>query len=247
MRESFQPIPVRPRSEARLQFIARCVLDLQFLTIHRFLEARLTALSGSVLDVGAGEAPWREYLGDAARYTGIDVERADDFGMRRDPAIVYYDGKVMPFPDGSFDHVLCVEVLEHVGDPRAFAAELARVLRPGGTLLMTVPWSARLHHLPHDFHRFTRFGLEALLRSAGFVDVAIEERGNDVAAIANKTLVATIALLRAYGLGALWRWPLALFTAPVAVAFVAAAHVAIACRLGSSLDPLGYGVVALRA
>jgi SAM-dependent methyltransferase len=167
--------------------------------------------------------------------------------MRRDPSLVYYDGAVMPFPDGAFDHILCVEVLEHVADPRAFAAELARVLRPGGTLLMTVPWSARLHHLPHDFHRFTRFGLQALLGSSGFVDVAIEERGNDIAAIANKTLVATIALLRARGVGLLWRWPLALLMAPVALVFIAAAHVAIAFRLGSSLDPLGYGAVALRA
>ena len=247
MSEAFQPIPVRPPSEARALFAFRCMLDFQLLTIYRFLRPELLAFRGRVLDAGAGEAPWRELLAHV-EYVGIDVDEAAGFGMRRTPNIVYYDGRKIPFPDSSFDHVLCVEVLEHVPDPAAFVTELARVLRTGGSLVLTIPWSARLHHLPHDYGRFTRYGLRALLNAGGFTNVRIDERGNDVAVIANKLLVMTIALLRPWrGMRSLWRWPLAVIAAPIALAFTITAHVALACRLGSNDDPLGYGAVAIKA
>ncbi len=167
--------------------------------------------------------------------------------MRRKPDIVYYDGGKMPFADGSFDHILCVEVLEHVHDVDAFLAELVRVVRPGGSLVLTVPWSARLHHLPHDYSRFTRYGLAAVLGKAGFSAIRIEERGHDVAAVANKLLVITIRLLRpSRPVHALWSWPLAVLLAPVTAGFVLAAHAAFALGLGSRDDPLGYGVVAAK-
>ena len=246
MSEAFQPIPVRPPSEARALFALRCMLDFQLLTIYRFLRPELRALRGRVLDVGAGEAPWRELLADV-EYVGIDVEEAAGFGMRQTPDIVYYDGRKIPFPDASFDHVLCVEVIEHIPAPAAFVAELARVLRSGGSLVLTIPWSARLHHLPHDYGRFTRYGLRALLDAGGFTKVRIAERGNDVAVVANKLLVMTIALLRSRGwIRVLWRWPLAVMVAPIAVAFTIAAHIALACGLGSKDDPLGYGAVAIK-
>ena len=244
--EAFKPIAIRPPSENRWLFALRRVVDLQLLTTYAFLAKELRFFRGRVLDVGAGEAPWRELLAQAD-YVGLDVESAADFGMQKHPDVVYYDGGHMPFADASFDHVLCSEVLEHVPDPRAFAAELARVLRAGGSLILTVPWSARLHHLPDDHHRFTRFALLALLASAGFADVRIEERGNDVAVVANKLIVMTIRLLRpARWLDALWCWPLALLLAPAAAVFLLAAHGAIATGLGSPDDPLGYGVVATR-
>lgn len=244
--EAFKPIAIRPPSANRWLFALRRVVDLQLLTTYSFLAKELPHCRGRVLDVGAGETPWRELLAQAD-YVGLDVESAADFGMHQQPDVVYYDGGRMPFPDASFDHLLCSEVLEHVPDPRAFAVELARVLRVGGSLILTVPWSARLHHLPNDHHRFTRFALLELLASAGFGDVRIDERGNDVAVIANKLIVMMIRLLRPRRwFEAVWCWPLALVLAPVAAAFLLAAHVSIAWRLGSPDDPLGYGVVATR-
>jgi SAM-dependent methyltransferase len=242
-REAFQPVAVRASS--RWRFALRCAVDLQLLTIERFLAPRLARLRGRVLDAGAGEGPWRERLQDAD-YVGLDVDDAASFGMSRDSRIVYYDGRTMPFEAASFDHALSVEVLEHVRDPALFIGELARVVRPGGTLLMTVPWSARLHHLPHDYQRFTRFGLERLLADGGFVDVVVVERGNDVAVIANKLTVAMVVLARTTDASLAWRWPLALLLAPLAAGFVVAAHVALAAGLGSRLDPLGYAVTAVR-
>jgi demethylmenaquinone methyltransferase/2-methoxy-6-polyprenyl-1,4-benzoquinol methylase len=76
--------------------------------------------------------PFRALLGSGAHYTGIDVSRAEAFGMRQNPDIVAFDGRAIPFPDAFFDHVLCTEVLEHAEDPSALVAEMLRVLRPGG-------------------------------------------------------------------------------------------------------------------
>lgn len=247
MSEAFQPISVRPPGENRALFAVRCLFDLQLLTIFRFLRTELGACQGRILDVGAGESPWKELLSHV-EYVGIDVEAANEFGMRPKPDIIYYDGNKIPFPDGSFDHVLCVEVIEHVPNPSAFLAELARVLRSNGSLVLTVPWSARLHHLPHDYGRFTRYGLSALMGAAGFGNVRIEERGNDVAVVANKLLVMTARLLRPRPwVHVLWCWPLVTVLAPITTCFLIAAHVAFSWSMGSREDPLGYGVVAVKS
>lgn len=246
MAESFQPIPVAAPGDNRWLFAVRCLVDLQLLSVYRFLRRELAPCRGRVLDVGAGQAPWRELL-TQAEYVGLDVESAGDFGMRSTPGVIYYDGITMPFPDDSFEHVLCSEVLEHVPDASAFMAEVARVVRPGGSLVLTVPWSARLHHLPHDYRRLTRHGLVALFEASGFTDIRIEERGNDVAVVANKLIVMLIRVLRpAKRSQRIWCWPLALVLAPVASGFVIAAHVSMRLGLGSREDPLGYGVVATK-
>ena len=246
MSETFQPIAVRPPSENRLLFSLRCLVDLQLLTIYRFLRSQLGSWRGRVLDVGAGEAPWRELL-THTEYIGVDVDLAGEFGMRRKPDIVYYVGGELPFADESFDHVLCTEVMEHVPDPAAFLADLRRVLRPNGSLVLTVPWSARVHHLPHDYTRFTRYRLAAMMDAAGFSGVTIVERGNDIAVIANKLVVLTVRLLRPRRRRHIcWTWLLATIVIPVTLGFLGAAHVALSLVLGSAEDPLGYGVIAVK-
>lgn len=248
MAESFQPIAVRSPDDNRLLFWARCLVDLQLATIFSFLKGPLAAARGRLLDVGAGQAPWKGILAADVDYVGCDVEGADAFGMQRVPGIVYYDGAKLPFEDKSFDVLLCVEVLEHVPDPTKFLADLHRVLKPGGQIILTVPWSARLHHLPHDYSRFTRFGLATRLTSTGFVEIDIQERGSDIAVIANKLIVMALRLLRPKPLiNAVWTLPLAALVAPMALGFVVASHLALRFGLGSKDDPLGYGVTATKA
>lgn len=246
--EGFKPISVKPPSSSPLAFRLRTLVDLQLATIVSQLQPAMSALEGEVLDVGAGESPWREWLPSHCRYLGIDIDNAGDYGMRRArPDIVYYDGGAMPLADARFDGMLCIEVLEHARDPEALMAEMARVLKPGGVLLLSVPFSARRHHVPFDFHRFTRERLQILLADHGFRDVRLDERGNDVGAIASKLVVLTLRQLKPRKLWhALWSLPLALLLVPVTVAMLAAAHVSDALGMGSREDPLGYFVRAVR-
>ena len=246
MSESFQPIAVRALSDNWLLFYARCFADLQLLTIFLFLRGRLNSWTGRVLDVGAGESPWRDLM-PRATYVGLDTSHSDAFGMSRRRDVVYYDGAGLPFEDDEFDHVLCTEVLEHVGEPLPFLADLHRVLRPGGTLVLTVPWSARVHHIPYDYYRFTPFALGPLLTSAGFSDFAIEERGNDVATIANKLVVWWVGFVRPRRRArAIVTWPLSVLLAPVVGAFLVVAHITILFGVAPDNDPLGYGVTATK-
>jgi SAM-dependent methyltransferase len=246
MRESFQPIAVHAPSDNWLLFYARCFADLQLLTIFLFLRGRLNPWTGRVLDVGAGESPWRELM-PGATYVGLDTSHSDAFGMTRRQDVVYYDGVGLPFEDDEFDHVLCTEVLEHVGEPLPFLIDLHRVLRPGGTLALTVPWSARVHHVPYDYYRFTPFALGPLLTSAGFSDVAIEERGNDVATIANKLVAWWVGLVRPRRrASAIVTWPLSVLLAPMIGAVLVVAHITILSGVASDADPLGYGVTATK-
>lgn len=236
--EDFKPVPVDRGSGslAALRFCLRSWGDLQLLTCLRFIAAHRTALCGKVLDVGCGQMPFRHLLPDSADYTGIDIADAGSFGMLGNADIVEFDGTTIPFPDHHFDAVLCTEVLEHAQQPEALIAEMHRVLRPGGSLVLTVPFAARVHHIPHDFHRFTRYRLAQLF--AAFGAVTIEERGNDLAVIANKILVATIRQLRPL------RLPLLLIGIPASLASLALAHLALWFGWGSKLDPLGYGLTA---
>jgi SAM-dependent methyltransferase len=242
--ENFQPIPVVSPVEHPVAFRLRCIVDLQLATIVQHLRPAIADLHGQVLDVGAGQSPWRAWLPTDAHYQGIDVGHAVDFGMATDRGdVIYYDGLTMPLADACFDAVLCIEVLEHAEDPLLLLAEIFRVMRGGATLVLTAPWSARRHHIPHDYHRFTRERLQRLLQCAGFFNIDIRERGNDIGAIANKLTILTLRLARPR---LLWHiiltWPLAMICGLQAILFIALAHLSMAFNFGSWDDPLGYFV-----
>jgi SAM-dependent methyltransferase len=245
--ERFKPISIKPPSANPLLFRMRCVVDLQLNSTVKHLRPAIAALQGRILDIGAGESPWKEWLPNGCVYQGIDVENAHEYGMQKGQDIVYYDGKSIPFPDQSFDGALCIEVLEHVEQPEPFLSEIARVLKKGAPLLLTVPWSARRHHIPHDYHRFTKEKLAALLNQQSFTNIEIRERGNDISAIANKLIVLSIRLAKPnHLLSALWTLPLAFFLAPFTLAMLLAAHISDAIGKGAKEDPLGYFLRAVR-
>lgn len=137
-------------------------------------------LEGDVLDVGCGSRPY-ESLVRARRYVGLEIDSPDARARAR--ADVYYDGGAFPFESASFDGVLCNQVLEHVFTPDAFVAELARVLRPGGLLLLTVPFAWDEHEQPIDFARYSSFGLRALLERGGFEVVEQGKLGADLSVL----------------------------------------------------------------
>jgi SAM-dependent methyltransferase len=245
-KEQTRPIPVRGPSGllSHLIFKLRLVGDLQLKTIWQFLEPQFRSMQrGALLDVGCGEMPFRAFLPPGIAYTGIDVPEAREFSMSGDDDIHEFDGCSIPFPDAHFDYALCTEVLEHAEQPEVLVAEILRVLRPGGTLVATIPFSARVHYAPYDFQRYTLFGLRRLF--ATFEQVHIEPRGNDIAVIANKMIVLAARQLQP----SFWLPIKLLIAIPLlatAAVFLALAHVAMWLDWGSKDDPLGYAITAKR-
>lgn len=136
--------------------------------LWRAIREAAPRLSGRLLDVGCGTKPYRALFA-VQEYVGLDIQ--SEATRRRANADMFYDGKAFPAADASFDAVLCNQVLEHVFTPDAFVAEIARVLKPGGLLLLTVPFVWDEHEQPVDYARYTSFGLAHLLQRHGFAIV----------------------------------------------------------------------------
>lgn len=128
-------------------------------------------LQGSLLDVGCGRKPYRD-LFHVDEYVGLEIDTPQNRAYKQ--ADYFYDGVVFPFPAARFDGVICNQVLEHVFTPELFLAEIRRVLKPGGKLLLTVPFVWDEHEQPWDFARYTSFGLKSLLERNGFA--VLEQR-----------------------------------------------------------------------
>ncbi len=154
------PVPYRPHRASWRQ-----PLHLHLAPLWDALTRELAELHGRVIDVGCGHKPYAPMMGRAvSEYIGVDRE-----GPHATPDVVG-DASQLPFPDGHFDAGVSFQVFEHVRDPLACVKELARVVKPGGTVLFTVPGVWPAHEVPHDHWRYTRNGLEALLVDAGLVD-----------------------------------------------------------------------------
>lgn len=114
----------------------------------------------SLLDAGAGEQKYRRYC-DHLQYTSQDFCQYD--GLNGDGRGIEYgywdthkidivsDVVNIPVADASFDNVLCTEVLEHIPQPETAIAEFARILKPGGILLLTAPFNSFTHMAPYHY------------------------------------------------------------------------------------------------
>ena len=156
------------------------------------------AIGGKVLDFGCGSKPYESLFPRATDYVGLDI--AVSGHAHADSRVdVFYDGTTIPFPDAYFDAVVSFEVFEHVFNLPDVLAEIRRVLKPSGRLLVTVPFAWPEHEQPYDFARYTSFGLKAALERSGFDVLRVEKTGDYVLALA-QLLVTYVQLSVA-------RWP----------------------------------------
>jgi SAM-dependent methyltransferase len=134
--------------------------------LYRFIaDAALALPDGArVLDAGAGNCQYR-HLFDKARYEAADLEPDASGAVCID---IICDLSAIPVEDGRYDLVLLTQVLHLVPDPSVVLEEIHRVLAPGGHLLLSAPLAYEEHSQPHDYYRFTQFGLRLLLERAGF-------------------------------------------------------------------------------
>jgi SAM-dependent methyltransferase len=124
-----------------------------------------------VLDAGAGEGVYKSHFA-RQRYCGIDLAIGDQ-AWNYAGLDVLGDLSKLPFADSAFDACINIVTLEHVKEPGCVTAELARILRPGGRVLMIVPQEWEVHQMPHDYFRYTRYGMRYLLDKSGFERVHV--------------------------------------------------------------------------
>lgn len=151
-------------------FIVRHIRHFTERQIAKHLRA-----GAEVLDVGCGEQPLRSAIVAAgAVYRSADITQNSAGTVDHLCSVT-----ALPLGDQSVDIILLTEVLEHVSETRPAFLELARVLRPGGLVILTTPFLYPLHEEPHDFVRFTPFQIEQCAVEVGLQVVEMEKAGNE--------------------------------------------------------------------
>ncbi len=136
-----------------------------------FLARYIEYVRGDVYDLGCGEAPYRAFfLKSADRYVGVDWTQS----FHKILVDVTADlNQPLPIETGVAGAVVSLSVMEHLCEPQIMLNEAWRILKPGGWILVQVPWQWHLHEVPHDYFRFTPFGLRYMFNKAGFINISI--------------------------------------------------------------------------
>jgi SAM-dependent methyltransferase len=206
-----------------------------------------------VLDVGAGSAPYRALFGHCD-YRTQDFAQLQAEQLRHGgyTAIDYVsEAHAIPVPDGSFDAIVCTEVIEHVPEPIAVMREFGRILAPGGRLILTAPLGSGIHQQPYHFYGgYTPYWYARFLQQAGFEAITVEANGGTLRHVAQET-VRFVSLTSPLKLAA--PWPVRLAWAPLwlLLAPVLALAVPLAAKWLDRYDAdqhftVGYHVTATR-
>ncbi len=152
--------------------------------LRNFLETHLT--QERVLDIGGGRVNTNH------SYESLFPDRyIVDVDPTREPDIVG-DAHHLPIESEAFGTILCTEVLEHLHTPEQAVSEMYRVLRPGGKLILTTRFMYPLHDIPHDYYRYTKYGLEHLFRNWERLEITPETQSFEaLAAILQRVIFQT--------------------------------------------------------
>jgi len=139
-----------------------------------------------VLDAGAGENKYQHHFAQQ-RYCGVDLAVGDAaWNYSRLDAIA--DLAALPFREATFGAALNIVTLEHLAEPARALAEIGRVLARGALFLVAAPQDWETHQAPHDYYRYTRYGLRLLLEQAGFEVVEMRAHGGYFRLLARRLL-----------------------------------------------------------
>ena len=154
--------------------VRRKLLDADLDELRRYM-------SGKVLEVGAGHVgrrgEFKPPFDNAESWCYINLSRAQSPDVLGD--VIY-----PPLRGGTFDCILCLEVLEYVREPGRALVAMRRLLRPGGRLILSVPFMHRMD-TSNDYWRFSTHGLVMLLTQAGFLVTEKKNQGAAFAVVVN--------------------------------------------------------------
>ncbi len=166
---------MREQDLQRLNKFTTSAKDPYFLvyrTMNRAFEKARQYARGELLDIGCGNKPYEKMFPRVTRYVGCDVVQSSD---RR--ADVLAQATNVPFCADSFHTVFSSQVIEHVAEHQKIFAEAYRVLKEDGCFIVSGPMYWHLHEEPHDYFRFTKYGLQFLFQTVGFEVVEIIPNG----------------------------------------------------------------------
>jgi len=144
---------------------------------------------GSLLDIGCGQKPYRNLFAHVSEYKGIDFK---DFSVNRDfeqsgPDFFFDENykttSTLSFDSASFDNTIAFQVLEHHPVPEKLVDEMIRVTRSGGYILLTAPFLGGIHEEPHDYQRYTIYGLKKLFENKQAQILQIKSSGSVMSTI----------------------------------------------------------------
>jgi SAM-dependent methyltransferase len=145
---------------------------------------------GAVLDIGCGSKPYKSLFAKTTRYVGIDYYNYStnkDFA-REGPDCYFDDAYIatlrLPFASDEFDGAVAFQVLEHHPKPQQLIDEMFRVVKIGGLLLLSAPFLGGVHESPHDYQRYTEYGLQEMVRSHKCKILQIKKQGSIFSTIA---------------------------------------------------------------
>jgi len=161
-------------------------------TLDRFIAAH--ASNRRTLDLGAQNGPYATHF---PRRIALDIKQG--IGVK-----IIGDAQALGIRDASFDVVLCTEVLEHLPEPQRAIDEMYRVLSPGGQLLLTTRFLFPIHDAPHDYFRFTKYGLRHLLRRFEIIELQEETDAVGTLAVLLQRLGMQAQTLRRTPFRAIW-------------------------------------------
>lgn len=115
-----------------------------------------------LIDIGCGTKPYNSLFNTTINYIGIEAFSSGRTDKNK-TADLYFDGINLPLEDNSVDAILCTQVLEHASHVKDLIQEIQRVMKPGATGLITVPFIWGEHEPPYDFRRFTSFGIKKFI------------------------------------------------------------------------------------
>lgn len=156
---------------------------------ERWLEKTLSEVNKgeSIIDVGAGELQYKKYC-DHLKYLSQDFGQYDGSGNDEGLQTKSWDNSKLdivsditniPVSDSSFDNAMCIEVLEHVPDPIRSVEEIARILKPGGKLIITAPFCSLTHFAPYFFQTgLSSYWYEKVLQKNNLKILEITHNGN---------------------------------------------------------------------
>ena len=140
-----------------------------------FLSKYTQLYQGDCYDLGCGESPYQAFfLQFAQQYIGVDWAGSNHATKE---TILADLNELLPLNSNIADCVISLSVLEHLYHPQNMLNEAYRLLKPNAAMILQVPWQWQIHEQPHDYFRYTPYGLKQMFTKAGFKEVIIECQG----------------------------------------------------------------------